>query len=71
MERLDDGKLPLSQALALFKEGTLLARRCRDLLGAAEVAVQEALAGAGEDELDGLEEATDERATADDGSELF
>lgn len=51
VEKLDDGNLPLAEALALFKEGTTLAKRCRALLSAAEVVVKEALSDAVEDEV--------------------
>jgi exodeoxyribonuclease VII small subunit len=44
IEKLDDGNLPLAQALALYKEGNALAKRCRTLLTEAEVEVKEALA---------------------------
>lgn len=40
---LDDGNLPLEDSLALFKEGTKLAKLCRTLLAEAEVQVKEAL----------------------------
>ena len=43
VETLDDGNLPLEKSLALFKEGTKLARACRELLAEAEVQVKEAL----------------------------
>lgn len=43
VELLDDGSLPLEESLALFKEGTKLAKACRDLLAEAEVQVKEAL----------------------------
>ncbi|MDQ6766387.1 MAG: exodeoxyribonuclease VII small subunit [Candidatus Eremiobacteraeota bacterium] len=62
VEKLDDGNLPLAQSLALFKEGTALAKRCRDLLSAAELAVKEALQDVrsdDEDDFDG-EEANDD-----------
>lgn len=45
VEKLDDGNLPLAQALSLYKEGNVLAKRCRALLTEAEVEVKEALAG--------------------------
>jgi exodeoxyribonuclease VII small subunit len=45
VEQLDDGNLPLAQALSLYKEGNALAKRCRVLLTDAEVEVKEALAG--------------------------
>lgn len=43
VERLDDGNLPLAESLALFKEGTRLAKVCRDLLSDAELQVKTAL----------------------------
>jgi len=43
VEKLDDGNLPLDESLALFKEGTKLAKLCRELLAQAEVQVKEAL----------------------------
>ena len=43
VELLDDGNLPLEESLALFKEGTKLAKSCRGLLAEAEVQVKEAL----------------------------
>jgi exodeoxyribonuclease VII small subunit len=43
VEKLDDGDLPLAQSIALFKEGTTLAKRCRALLAEAEVHVKEVL----------------------------
>ncbi|HYK53862.1 MAG TPA: exodeoxyribonuclease VII small subunit [Candidatus Eremiobacteraceae bacterium] len=43
VESLDDGNLPLEKSLALFKEGTKLARNCRELLAEAEVQVKDAL----------------------------
>jgi exodeoxyribonuclease VII small subunit len=43
VELLDDGNLPLDESLALFKEGTRLAKACRELLAEAEVQVKEAL----------------------------
>ena len=43
VERLDDGNLPLAESLALFKEGTGLAKICRSLLSDAEVQVKTAL----------------------------
>lgn len=52
VERLDDGNLPLADALALFKEGTSLAKRCRGLLSAAELVVKEALSDVDDDEFD-------------------
>lgn len=43
VEKLDDGNLPLAESLALFKEGTKLAKLCRELLEQAELAVKDAL----------------------------
>ena len=43
VDLLDDGNLPLDESLALFKEGTKLAKACRDQLAEAEVQVKEAL----------------------------
>ena|SRR5579863_5172666 len=45
VEQLDDGNMPLDKSVALFKEGTKLAKSCRDLLAVAEVQVKEALRG--------------------------
>lgn len=45
VELLDDGNMPLDKSVALFKEGTKLAKSCRDLLAEAEVQVKEALRG--------------------------
>ena len=56
VERLDDGNLPLAESLALFKEGTKLARTCRDLLSDAELQVKTAL-----EEIDAHEAETEER----------
>ena len=47
VETLDEGNLPLEKSLALFKEGTKLARSCRELLAEAEVQVKEALRDVG------------------------
>jgi exodeoxyribonuclease VII small subunit len=51
VEKLDDGNLPLAESLALFKEGTALAKRCRTLLAQAELAVKEALGEVRGDEM--------------------
>jgi exodeoxyribonuclease VII small subunit len=50
VERLDDGNLGLDESIALFKEGTQLAKLCRDKLAHAEVQVKEALDDSGEDD---------------------
>ena len=64
VEQLDDGDLPLDQALALFKEGTGLAKQCRTMLAKAEVQVKEALrdveAAPGGDDDEDDEEGVDE-----------
>jgi exodeoxyribonuclease VII small subunit len=49
VEKLDDGNLPLDESIELFKEGTQLAKVCRDKLAEAEVQVREALVSAGGD----------------------
>jgi exodeoxyribonuclease VII small subunit len=49
VDKLDDGNLPLDESIALFKEGTTLAKVCRDKLAEAEVQVKEALKSAGGD----------------------
>ena len=69
VERLDDGNLPLADALALFKEGTSLAKRCRSLLSAAEVVVKEALSDVDEHEVE-EEFDGDETGQAEDDGEL-
>ena len=51
VEKLDDGNLPLAESLALFKEGTALAKRCRTLLAQDELAVKEALGEVRSDEM--------------------
>jgi len=38
--KLEEGGLPLEQSLALYEEGMLLARRCQELLDAAEVRIR-------------------------------
>lgn len=37
VERLEQGEVPLEQALALYEEGIQLARACAELLNTAEV----------------------------------
>jgi exodeoxyribonuclease VII small subunit len=65
VEKLDDGNLPLAESLALFKEGTKLAKLCRELLTQAELVVKEALHDALADEKDEFEH--EEAGEADDG----
>ncbi len=55
VEQLDDGNLPLARSLALFKEGTKLAKLCRELLAQAELAVKDALRDAQGDEKDNFQ----------------
>jgi exodeoxyribonuclease VII small subunit len=50
VERLDDGNLGLDESIVLFKEGTQLAKLCRDKLAHAEVQVKDALDDSGEDD---------------------
>ena len=61
VETLDDGNLPLEKSLALFKEGTKLARACRELLAEAEVQVKEALR-----DVESTRSAADEEEDEDD-----
>jgi exodeoxyribonuclease VII small subunit len=73
VEKLDDGNLPLDESIALFKEGTALAKVCRDKLAEAEVQVEEALKSAGAaagDDVDAEEaDAEDELGDEDDADE--
>ncbi|MFI5389502.1 MAG: exodeoxyribonuclease VII small subunit [Candidatus Eremiobacterales bacterium] len=73
VEKLDDGNLPLDESIALFKEGTSLAKVCRDKLAEAEVQVEEALKSAGAaagDDVDADEaDAEDELGDEDDADE--
>ena len=55
VDKLDDGNLPLAESLALFKEGTKLAKLCGELLTQAELVVKEALHDARVDEKDEFE----------------
>lgn len=45
VERLEVGELPLADALGLYEEGVKLAARCQALLDAAELRVQQLVAG--------------------------
>jgi exodeoxyribonuclease VII small subunit len=65
VEKLDDGNLPLDEAIALFKEGTALAKICRDKLAEAEVQVKEALKVSAGDDVDSSDE-NDELGDEDD-----
>jgi exodeoxyribonuclease VII small subunit len=65
VDKLDDGNLPLADSLALFKEGTKLAKVCRGLLTQAELVVKEALQDTRGDEKDEFE--YEEAAETQDG----
>lgn len=67
VDKLDDGNLPLDESIALFKEGTNLAKVCRDKLAEAEVQVKEALKAGGDDDLEIPDE--DELGDEDEGDE--
>jgi len=67
VDKLDDGNLPLDESIALFKEGTTLAKVCRDKLAEAEVQVKEALKAGGDDEVEIPDE--DELGDEDEGDE--
>ena len=41
VRQLEDGSLPLQQTLALFEEGTLLGRRCQELLDLADLRIKQ------------------------------
>ena len=41
VRRLEEGNLPLNEAVALFEEGTRLARLCNEQLEAAELKVKQ------------------------------
>lgn len=43
--RLEQGELPLAEALALYEQGVQLAAACQQLLDAAELRVQQLQAG--------------------------
>jgi exodeoxyribonuclease VII small subunit len=43
--RLETGELPLAEAVSLYEEGVALSARCRQLLDAAELRVQQLLVG--------------------------
>ncbi len=48
VRQLEEGDMPLEQALALYEEGMGLARHCQDLLDQAELRVRQLLEEAGE-----------------------
>ncbi len=39
--KLEEGGLPLERSLALYEDGMLLARRCQEMLDAAEVKIRQ------------------------------
>lgn len=41
VDRLENGELPLAEALALYEEGVALSTACQQLLEAAELRVQQ------------------------------
>lgn len=47
VRRLEEGNLPLDQTVALFEEGTKLARLCNERLDAAELRVTQLVQSAG------------------------
>jgi exodeoxyribonuclease VII small subunit len=47
VRQLEDGELPLDESLALFERGQALSARCRQLLEAADLKVQQLLPKAG------------------------
>lgn len=48
---LQDGKMPLEQALKYYQEGMQLAQQCNDLLQKAELSVQQLSMNEGDDTL--------------------
>ncbi len=49
VQRLEDGALPLEEALALYERGVLLAQRCAERLAAAELRIEELSQGVEEE----------------------
>jgi len=45
VQRLEEGDLPLQEALALYEQGVALSRRCQDLLDEAELRVSQLVEG--------------------------
>jgi exodeoxyribonuclease VII small subunit len=62
---LESGKLPLDEAMRLFEQGMVLAKRCNELLTAAELKVTR-LQSAFAEQMRFLQE--DEPASGDDGT---
>ena len=50
LERSESGEIELEEAMAQWKRGTLLIKRCRDILDAAEQELKEVAAGDLDDE---------------------
>ncbi len=46
VDRLENGELPLAEALALYEEGVTLSAACQQLLEAAELRVQQLVTNA-------------------------
>jgi exodeoxyribonuclease VII small subunit len=47
VKRLEDGKVPLEESVAIYERGEALKRRCEELLRQAEVRVEKITTGAG------------------------
>jgi exodeoxyribonuclease VII small subunit len=47
VKRLEDGKVPLEESVAIYERGEVLKRRCEDLLKQAEARVQKITLDAG------------------------
>ncbi len=52
VRRLEEGNLPLAEALALYERGVRLSARCREFLDAAELRIQELGAQADDEDED-------------------
>ena len=60
VRRLEEGNLPLAEALALYERGVLLSERCRAYLDAAELRIQQLAEQPDEDQDDADELGCDE-----------
>jgi len=47
VKRLEEGKVPLEESVAIYERGEVLKRRCEDLLRAAEARVEKSTLDAG------------------------
>ena len=47
VKRLEDGKVPLEESVAIYERGEALKRRCEELLRQAEARVEKITTGAG------------------------